>query len=555
MTGPGRGLELDFRALFEAVPDRFLVLDPDLIIVAVSGAYLEATMTDRVEIVGRHLFDVFPDNPGDPSASGVSNLRASLEQVRAARVADTMVVQKYDIRRPESAGGDFEERYWSLINSPVFDAAGELRYIIHRADDVTEFVRLEHGESSTTGVHEIPGADVEAELFRRASDVAEGNRQLTHAITELRRSEEELRAARGEADRANRAKTDFVAHMSHELRTPLTAILGFAQLLELDELTEDHRSSVKHILQAGHHLLDLINEILDISRIERGQLSISAEPLAVDELLDEVTAVMTPLAAERSISLTRGESLGAHVVADRQRLRQVILNLLSNAMKYNREGGAVTIECARVPGDRLQIAIADTGYGIAPEHLDRLFQPFDRLGAELGAIEGTGIGLALARGLVEAMGGTIDVTSELDVGTTFRIELVVTEDPIERYEKTATFGGEPVMERPHRTVLHIEDNTSNVKLVERILQRRPEIDLVTAGRGEDGIDLAVRRSPDLDSARPPPGRHARGRSPAGVEGPSRDPRDSGRRRLGGRGAGPNPPDADRGSLRLPHQTT
>ena len=166
-------------------------------------------------------------------------------------------------------------------------------------------------------------------------------------------------------------------------------------------------------------------------------------------------------------------------------------------MKYNREGGAVTIECARVPGDRLQIAIADTGYGIAPEHLDRLFQPFDRLGAELGAIEGTGIGLALARGLVEAMGGTIDVTSELDVGTTFRIELTVTEDPIERYEKTATFEGEPVMERPHRTVLHIEDNTSNVKLVERILQRRPEIDLVTAGRGEDGIDLAVRRSPDL----------------------------------------------------------
>jgi signal transduction histidine kinase/CheY-like chemotaxis protein len=503
----GRAGELDFRAIFEAIPGRYIVLDPHLRIVAVSDTYLQATMTERSAIAGRHFFEVFPDNPIDPAASGVDNLRASLEQVRAARVADTMVVQRYDIRRRESDGGGFEERFWSFVNWPVLDTAGRIRFIIHQVEDVTEFVRLRHLEGTPGGeggTSEGTGTDVEAELFRRAGDVAAGNRRLTQAITELRRSdaermqvEDELRAARGEADRANKAKTDFVAHMSHELRTPLTAILGFAQLLELDELSEDHRSSVTHILQAGRHLLDLINEILDISRMERGQLTISPEPVAVGELLDEVTAEVTPLAAAREISFERRAWTEAHVVADRQRLRQVIINLLSNAMKYNRDGGTVRIGCDRVPGDRLQIEIADTGYGIAEEQLDRLFQPFDRLGAELGSIEGTGIGLALARGLVEAMGGTIDVTSKLDVGTTFTIELTVTEGPIERYERLAAAGDPPVGERPSRTILQIEDNVSNWKLVERILQRRPGIDLITAAQGRQGIDLAERRAPDL----------------------------------------------------------
>jgi signal transduction histidine kinase/CheY-like chemotaxis protein len=451
VTATRRAVEPDFRALFDAAPGRFLVLDPDLTIVAANAAYLEATMTDRSTIVGRHIFEVFPDNPSDPAASGVTNLRASLQKVRDTSVADAMVVERYDLRRPSSIDGEFEERFWSLVNAPVLDPTGTLRYIVHRVEDVTERTK----------------------------------------------ADDETRAARGEADRANRAKTDFVAHMSHELRTPLTAILGFAQLLELDELSEDHRASVTHILQAGHHLLDLTNEILDISRIERGQLTISPEPVAVDDLLDETAAVVAPLAAAREISLARREGTHAHVVADRQRLRQVLLNLLSNAMKYNRDGGTVTIGCDRVAGDRLQIEIADTGYGIAPEHLDRLFQPFDRLGAELGSIEGTGIGLALARGLVEAMGGTIDVTSKVDVGTTFRIELTATEGPVERYERMRQPGAIAVAERPRRTVLQIEDNESNVRLVERILQRRPDIDILKSDRGRDGIELAKQRSPDL----------------------------------------------------------
>jgi PAS domain S-box-containing protein len=609
----------DFKALFEGAPGRFLVLDPDLTIVAASDAYLQATMTERAAILGRPLFEVFPDNPDDPAASGTRNLRASLERVRASLVSDTMAVQKYDIKSPDGAG--FEERFWSPVNWPLVDAEGKLAYIIHRVEDVTEFVRLKHPASEMQRIDAelaTREGEVEAEVFRRASDIAETNRRLELAVAELQRSEmfldsvvenipdvvfvkdaeklhfvrfnrageelharsrteligksdhdffpreqadfftakdrealksghvldipeepldtpsqgrrilhtkkipifdkegrpayllgisediterkqaeDALMAARSEAERANRAKTDFLSQMSHELRTPLTAILGFSQLLELDELTPDQRSSVSHILQAGRHLLDLINEILDISRIETGQMTISHEPVALDELLDEVSAVVHPLVTGRNITLSRASVGDVHVLADRQRLRQVLLNILSNAVKYNRAGGQVTIRCEQVGTDRLQISVADTGYGIAPEHLERLFHPFDRLGAELGSVEGTGIGLAVAQGLVRAMGGSIKVASEIDVGSTFTIELGLTEGPLERYEQTADAFAESVVERPQRRVLQIEDNLSNVRLVERILQRRPDIDLMTAGRGRLGIDLARRHLPHL----------------------------------------------------------
>ena len=444
--------ETGFRALFEAAPGLFLVLDPGLTIVAASDAYLQATMTERQRIVGQGIFEVFPDNPDDDSATGVGNLRASLDRVRTTLVADTMAVQKYDIRRPDAEGGAYEERYWGAVNSPVLDASGRLLYIIHRVEDVTE---------------------------RKAT-------------------EDEVGAARAEAERANRAKADFLSQMSHELRTPLTAILGFAQLLEMDELSDEQRSSVGHILSAGRHLLDLINEILDISRIETGKLTISPEPVAIDALLEEATAVVRPLAAARNVSLARA-AVGAevHVLADRQRLRQVMLNVLSNALKYNRDGGAVTISCTVTPSGAVKIAVADTGYGMAREHIERLFRPFDRLGKELGSVEGTGLGLALAHGLVVAMGGTIEATSELDAGTTFTIELALAEGPIARLERTMPSVHSMAVRGARYVVLQIEDNVSNIQLVERIMHRRPDIDFITADHGRAGVDMARRRQPNL----------------------------------------------------------
>ncbi len=336
----------DYRAIFEAVPGLYLVLDPDLCIVAVSDAYLAGTMTRREEILGRELFDVFPDNPDDLEATGAGNLRASLERVLAHRRPDAMALQKYDIRRPEAEGGGFEVRYWSPLNTPVLDEDGELAYIVHRVEDVTEFVRLQEQDTEQRAVTKdlVQRTErMDAELVRRSHELHDANRRL---------------------EAADAAKSEFLSRMSHELRTPLNAVLGFAQLLELDGLEPDQARHVHQIVRGGRHLLDLINEVLDISRIEAGTLRISLEPIPLASTIAEVLALVEPLGDAREIRFEADLSpLGdTHVLADQQRLRQVFLNLLSNAVKYNRDGGRVTItsECA---DDRARVTIADTGPG------------------------------------------------------------------------------------------------------------------------------------------------------------------------------------------------
>ena len=462
---------LDFRSLFESAPGLYLVLDPELVIVAVSDAYLRATMTRREDILGRGLFEVFPDNPDDPDATGVGNLRASLERVRRERVPDTMAVQQYDIRRPASEGGGFEVRYWSPLNTPVLAADGDLAYIIHRVEDVTEFVRLEE-----RGTEQRQRNDrMEAEILQRSKELQEANRQL--------------RAA-------DAAKSEFLSRMSHELRTPLNAVLGFGQLLEMDELTAEQRDGVVQILKAGKHLLELINEVLDLARIESGRLSLSPEPTAVRELIDEAVALIGPLADSAQIDLHL-EVEDATVLADRQRLRQVLLNLLSNAVKYNRAGGSVWISSHPGAGERACITVVDSGPGIAATSLERLFEPFERLGAEETGVEGSGLGLSLTKRLVEAMGGTIEVDSEPDRGSTFRIGFPLVEGQVERYQRLQAAAGGEVDHGARGTVLYIEDNPSNLRLVRRVLQRRPGVTLASAMQGREGLELASTLAPDL----------------------------------------------------------
>ncbi len=231
--------------------------------------------------------------------------------------------------------------------------------------------------------------------------------------------------AREAAERANQAKSEFLSRMSHELRTPLNAILGFAQLLEMDSLSEEQSKYVRHILTAGRHLFDLINEVLDIARIEAGRLSISLEPVSAGELVRESLDLVAPLAVEKAVNLhvKVTEAFERFVMADRQRLRQVLLNLLSNAIKYNRIGGEVDLAAELVSDRRLRIVVDDTGPGIAPDKMERLFTPFERLGAEETAVEGAGLGLAVSRRLMEAMIGRIGVESRLGKGSSFWVEL------------------------------------------------------------------------------------------------------------------------------------
>ena len=301
---------------------------------------------------------------------------------------------------------------------------------------------------------------------------------------------------------ASRAKSEFLSRMSHELRTPLNAILGFAQLLEMDHLTSEQHESVEQILKAGRHLLDLINEVLDIARIEAGRLTVSIESVSVKEVIQEGLDLVAPLAVARQIQL-KVEATGfsdRFIFVDRQRLKQVLLNLLSNAVKYNRPGGAVTLSYAEVEGGRLRINVSDTGPGIPPDRLGQLFTPFERLGADQTGIEGTGLGLALSKRLVEAMRGTLGVDSTVGRGSTFWMEfpLSVEERPA---EQLAAEGPRPAevatAARGTFTVLYIEDNLSNLELIQRLLSRRPEIKLLSAMQGRLGLDLAREHRPDL----------------------------------------------------------
>ncbi|HEX9996036.1 MAG TPA: PAS domain S-box protein [Abditibacterium sp.] len=320
-------------------------------------------------------------------------------------------------------------------------------------------------------------------------------------ITSRKSVKKALQQAKEEAERASEAKTDFLSRMSHELRTPLNAILGFAQLFELEEMNEEDRENVDQILHAGRHLLELINEVLDIARVESGQVTLSIEPVAVGELTQEVMGLVQTMASDQHVTISNEIGMdGPYVMADRQRLKQVLLNLISNSIKYNRFGGNVKISCREISYSSttekwLRIEVKDTGRGISKEGLKKLFTPFERLGAEETPIEGTGIGLSLSKRLVELMKGLIGVQSVKDEGSNFWIEMPSTEDPSANILESMAVYLEPA--KAAHTVLYVEDNLSNLKLVERILLRRADVKLIAGMQGSIALDLARENRPDL----------------------------------------------------------
>jgi PAS domain S-box-containing protein len=336
-------------------------------------------------------------------------------------------------------------------------------------------------------------------VFAAARDVTERKR-LDQALQD---QNVELEKAKIAAEKANLAKSEFLSSMSHELRTPLSAILGFAQLMESDNPppTPSQKASIEQILHAGWYLLKLINEILDLAQIESGKLSLSQEPVSLAEVMAECQAMMEPQAQKRGITMTFPRfDVPSFVGADRTRLKQVLINLLANAIKYNQTGGTVVVECAPSAGEGARISIRDTGQGLDPEKLTQLFQPFNRLGQEAGAEEGTGIGLVMSKRVVELMGGVMGVESTVGQGSVFWFELSSAAAPQVAAGRDETAAAVPPQVRqgaPLRTLLYVEDNPANLKLVEQLIARRSDIRLLSAVNGNLGISLARDHQPDV----------------------------------------------------------
>jgi PAS domain S-box-containing protein len=389
--------------------------------------------------------------------------------------------------------GEEQLRHWREVEEPSLHKDG-------RWEGESSVRHFRTGEEIPVAASSFVISDPASGEPVRLASVRRDIRERKRIEQELERRVDErtvdLDLARSEAERANRTKSEFLSRMSHELRTPLNAVLGFAQLLELDAAEEREREYIEHILRGGHHLLNLVNDALDIAQVEARELSLSLDPVHVGDLLQEALALVGPLALDVDVALPQGLPGGAdqHVLADRQRLLQILLNLLSNAIKYNRPGGRVDVSCTRGRSGRVRVDVHDTGPGLTPTELERIFEPFERLGRERGDVPGTGLGLSVTKTLVEAMGGAISA-SPADEGTIFSVDLVgaapqvgtAPDGPADPDRATAA----------ELSVLYVEDNPTNVALVAGALGRRPSVHLRVVQRGRAGLAAAAEERPQL----------------------------------------------------------
>lgn len=416
-------------------------------------------------------------------------------------------------------------RLGRIVTAPIFAIAEVAREVVTTRDYSRRAPRTSTDEAGElvdsfnamlteieqrTGELETSNRAIAREAEERAraqQEVMRLNEQLEERVHErtlqLETANAELETAMEEAKEANQAKSAFLSAMSHELRTPLNAILGFAQILTSDSLPStlpQKKEFAGHILKSGRHLLTLINEILDLAKVEAGAVNLSLEPVALGDVLGECRSMIEPIAAQRGIRVLFPEACATVVEADRTRLKQVLLNLLSNAVKYNRDAGAVVVDMAFDTPGKVRVSVQDTGLGLRPDQLDMLFQPFNRLGQENSSQEGTGIGLVVTRRLVELMNGTIGVSSRVGIGSVFWIELPVTVPHALALKETP-----PALAQPpdapdanaRHTLLYVEDNPANLKLVEEIVRFRPDLRLLAAQDGHLGIEMARLHQPDL----------------------------------------------------------
>jgi len=435
------------RSLIESNIDALMTTDPSGIITDVNKQMEALTGSTRDELIGAPFKNYFTDP--ERAEAGIK------------RVLNEKKITNYELT---ASARDGKETVVSYNATTFYDRERTLQGVFAAARDITE---------------------------RKLLDQA------------LQETNVELENAKFVAEKANLAKSDFLSSMSHELRSPLNAILGFAQLMdsEFPPATISQKASIEQILHAGWYLLELINEILDLAVIESGKLSLSEEPVSLAEVLVECQAMIDPQAQKRGIKLTFPKFKEHYYIrADRTRLKQVLINLLSNAIKYNRPSGTVAVECNMMGPQCTRISIRDTGAGLAPDKLKQLFQPFNRLGQENSSEEGTGIGLVMSKRLVELMGGVIGVESKVGEGSVFWFELSAVAAPfvpIKKAKAKTIVQSQPINNAPLRTLLYVEDNPANLKLVEQLIARRPELRLLTAINGNLGIELAREKQPEV----------------------------------------------------------
>jgi signal transduction histidine kinase/ActR/RegA family two-component response regulator len=466
--------EPDFEALFQSAPGLYLVLSPSLKIVAVSDAYLRATMTKREDIIGRGLFEVFPDNPDDPVATGVHNLHASLKRVVKKKEPDAMAIQKYDIQRPASEGGGFEERFWSPLNSPVLDKDGNLQYIIHRVEDVTDFLRLKQKRLEQDKLAE----KMETEIYLRAQ-------QLQAANEKLRESEQ--------------LKDQFLTNMSHEIRTPMNAIIGFADLLIKTRLDEKQKQFITAIRDSGQNLLGIINDILDFSKIQAGMLELENIPFSVCSLADSVHTLLESKASAKNVAfiINCENNIPEIMNGDPTRLTQIIVNLVGNAIKFTDKGFVklnVSLKETTENYCLIEFRVEDNGIGISADNLHTVFERFTQANADTARkYGGTGLGLSIVKKLVELQGGKIEVASELGKGSIFTVTIPFQKASTEQLSITTQPSTDDRKELKGVQVLLAEDNKMNQLLAVEVLSKFGIVtDVADNGR------LAIEKCMQLD---------------------------------------------------------
>lgn len=405
-------------------------------------------------------------------------------EIRAMDAREAALVAQYS----EAAGVALRRNLWiGAIISALVLATGLAAFLLLFRGVIWRVKRL-----AMNAERLVSGQTLEA--------LPAGQDELGQLAQRLQNASMLLAARAAEAKSASEAKTQFLSRTSHELRTPLNAILGFAQILEMDLRQTNHESHVAQIVEAGRHLLNLIDEVLDISSIESGSVKLSLEPLHLASVASELRDLISPLASQRKVSVHLGTELGGlAVMADRRRLRQILLNLLSNAVKYNRVGGTVHIG-TRTNGDKILLTVSDTGPGIPAEQMSRLFTPFDRLDADQGHVPGTGLGLAVSKQLARRMDGDIEARSELGVGSEFSLCLPAATTAMQTIavdDSSMAVRQAREAQAGERRLLVIEDHPSNLAFIQALVARRPEWRLEVARDGVLGVDLAKKLKPDL----------------------------------------------------------